>query len=507
MTATLVEQFAEYLDFLRECENEPPTTEPRLLNLPDIRQRDFFSCGAAASMSVGGFFGVGPETLEEWKTALGTNADDGTPPDRIIGYLRSLGLQVDARDSMTVDDLREAWLAGKPTICCVQDYIDPGPSNGWDSGHYLTVIGVALGHLFCQDSSQDNLVEGSGTIADQGRVLICEDVWLRNWHDEDAAGKKFDRYGISVGPSAVAESRRGAFVQECGGEGGKPGPCPEGGADTPASKTKASKTDKKTASKTNKKEKEVAAKTSSETPTADTATSKPRLPEPTPSETAKRAKAAHVMVDREIQRYAEEHNESFVAKALGGTSLPDTEPMDVAIARNPQDQAKWDAEAARWHADKAAGKRPPAKMDTTGDMAHMVEMKTSVVGANGMIDMNKYAMVRKIVAEKERKATLHTVVFDDKKVFNANGPGQHDESKRRIFYRRGAAGTRPIEDLHECKDMEEVSRLMNMPEKNLPAAAQRSDGALRFGRWKAGEDEKGKYFTNNKTGDVARVKK
>ena len=36
---------------------------------PDVRQHDHYSCGAAASMAVGKYFGVGPKTLEAWKRA------------------------------------------------------------------------------------------------------------------------------------------------------------------------------------------------------------------------------------------------------------------------------------------------------------------------------------------------------------------------------------------------------------------------------------------------------
>lgn len=267
-------------------------------------------------------------------------------------------------------------------------------------------------------------------------------------------------------------SRKNAHAEEfCGGKGGKPGPCP---LNKPEEKTE----------------------------------KQSRIPEEEPSETAKRSKAAHVMVDKDVQRYAEEHNEAHLAKALGGVSLPDSEAMDVAIAGNPADKSKWEKEAARWQADKAAGKNPPKKMDISGEMTHAVEMKTSVISKNRQIDMNPYAQVRKIVAEKERGAVLHTVVYDDHDVYNAKGPGQHDESKRRIFYRRGVGGSKfPIDGMHEVKDAGELKTLMNMPDKQLPAKAQRTDARLRVGTWKPFQDEQGKGFKNKKTGTIVRAKK
>src|SRR5262249_56767415 len=97
----------------------PPPGEPRVLDVPDVRQHDYYSCGAAAGMAVGRYFGVGPRTLDAWKTALGTTVERSTNPDAIAAYLRSLGLDVEARDGMTLDDLRRAWLAGRPVICPV----------------------------------------------------------------------------------------------------------------------------------------------------------------------------------------------------------------------------------------------------------------------------------------------------------------------------------------------------------------------------------------------------
>ncbi len=120
----------------------PDAAPAALIELPDIRQRDHYSCGAAAAMAVGSYFGVGPATLEEWKDALGTNLAQSTAPKRIIEYLRSLGLEVQDKHNMTVDDLRKAHGAGKPVICPIQEYGQD--QGGYEYGHYVTVIGVGM---------------------------------------------------------------------------------------------------------------------------------------------------------------------------------------------------------------------------------------------------------------------------------------------------------------------------------------------------------------------------
>jgi hypothetical protein len=193
------------------------------------------------------------------------------------------------------------------------------------------------------------------------------------------------------------------------------------------------------------------------------------------SEKAQRAKDAHKMTDKEVQRYSEEHNEPMIAKQLGGMSFPDSEPVDIAAP------------------------------DEHGVVQHGLEVKTIVDNSNGKITMDTYAQVRKINWEQANKATLHTLVVDDSKVFNAKGPGLHDESQREFYYRRGAAGSARINSMYKAGSMDEVKQLMSMPEKDLPKGAARSDGALREGKWKEIPNERG--FRNTVTGREVRPKK
>lgn len=177
---------------------------------------------------------------------------------------------------------------------------------------------------------------------------------------------------------------------------------------------------------------------------------KPKIEEQQPSEKAIRAKAAHVMVDKTIQRYAEEHNEPKFSKAVGGVSFPDGEPVDVAVAGED------------------------------GVVAHGIELKTMVANTNMKVTMKRSAMERKAEWERKNKAPFHTVVLDDHAVFNANGEGKHDENKRVMYYRRGYGSFR-VQTMHKVKDIAELKNLMNTKEADLPAAAQRPAGQ-KFGR-------------------------
>lgn len=195
-------------------------------------------------------------------------------------------------------------------------------------------------------------------------------------------------------------------------------------------------------------------------------------PEPAPSAKAARAKASAVRVDKVIQRYAEEHNEPRFAKVVGGQSLPDSEAYDIDTEK------------------------------------HAIELKTLVINGNGKLTMDKYAQVRKIVHEQESGQTFHTVVSDDQGVFNAKGEGQHDESKRKYYYRRGVAGSARIGALYACKDEAELKHLMSLPESELPEGARRTDGKYREGTWQfvpTGKRGAG-YYRNLDTGEEAHSK-
>lgn len=167
-----------------------------------------------------------------------------------------------------------------------------------------------------------------------------------------------------------------------------------------------------------------------------------RTPAPPASERSMRAKTAHVMVDKEIQRYAEEHNEGRFAKAVGGVAFPNSEPIDIAIP------------------------------GPNGIVAHGVELKTVVNNGNSKLTMKREAQERKAAWERKNKATIHTVVLDDTKVFNAKGPGKHDESKRVYYYRRGFGSYR-LSNMERVTSIDDVKRLINTPTRSLPPNAKR----------------------------------
>lgn len=188
------------------------------------------------------------------------------------------------------------------------------------------------------------------------------------------------------------------------------------------------------------------------------------------------AKQSATYVGKDVQRWAEEHNEPQFAKQIGGLAYKDNEPVDVVAGKG-------------------------------GTVETGVEMKTMVENKASKLTMDRYSQVRKVVWEQEHDATFHTVVVDDRAVYNAGGAGVHDESQRSYYYRRGVAGSARVASMQKCDNIGQVKKLMAMPEENLPAGAQRTDGGLMEGKWKATTDDGRKAFRNSKTGEIVRAKK
>jgi hypothetical protein len=219
--------------------------------------------------------------------------------------------------------------------------------------------------------------------------------------------------------------------------------------------------------------------------------SKDTTKEKVPSAKALAAKKSHSPTNANVQRYAEEHNEPRIAKMLGGKSqsYPDSEPLDV-----------------QWR-------------DKEGKPLGNCEIKTMVSNTRGSITMDSYSQVRKAIYEKESGVPFHTIVSDDRQVFEAHGnpdpklnPGDqgyadiHDESKRVYYYRRGIAGSAKIDGMYKCKDEAELKRVMALPDEELPEGAGRVDQHLFVGQWKATIVDGRKAFKNRKTGKIIKAK-
>ncbi len=423
-------------------EHEQQNKSLDLIAIPDVRQSVSFSCGAAVLRSVCEYFGVGPESELDYIDLLGTDRT-GTPPEAIVAAAEKLGLSVQA-GSMDMASIAAPLAEGKPIIAVCQSNGD-----GDREGHYVVLIGESDQSVYVHDPAA-------------GRKRIGKNLWQSRWHDVGKDGTEYRQWGAVIGKSGPVT--KDSYFEDC--------PRDDEGHCLPSGQTKPGATERPAAAEKPKPEKPAGKKPKLQ--------DKPVAPPPEgkmQSEKSKRAKAAHKMVDKRVQRYAEEYNEPRFAKLVGGVSHPDSEPMDVTTKN--------------------------------GDL---VELKTMVLQRNKeeKITMDKYSQVRKIVKEQETGQQFHTVVSDDRGVVGSledESLRATDESARVYYYRRGVAGPARIASLYRCKDEAELKRVMAMPEDKLPDGAARTDKKLRVGKWEFFTDEKGKGFRNDKTGKVARPKK
>ena len=138
------------------------------LQIPDIRQRADYDCGAAALDAVCQFHGLrrrGPSAL--------ANAVQGMSPDTVEAVLRSLGLSV-LSGAMTLADLRHLTQTGRPVLC---------PITADAGGHWVVVAGVGYGRV-------------SYHCPTHGPTKLPVAEWCLRWRDTSRAGMEFRKWGI-----------------------------------------------------------------------------------------------------------------------------------------------------------------------------------------------------------------------------------------------------------------------------------------------------------------------
>ena len=179
--------------------------------LPEIHQPDYYSCGAAALMSIGSYFGVGPEDIEAWKTDLCTRTDTGTDVEPIVEYARNklmLDVTLVERD-MTDEQLRASLDAGKPVICPIQAYGEPAEYEKLnENGHYVVAIGYDRVNVYFMDPKLTGR-----------RGFLSWPEFHRRWHEnigtdsnpdvraawESSSGRNIRRCHISAEPGGSTE--------------------------------------------------------------------------------------------------------------------------------------------------------------------------------------------------------------------------------------------------------------------------------------------------------------
>jgi hypothetical protein len=139
------------------------------------------------------------------------------------------------------------------------------------------------------------------------------------------------------------------------------------------------------------------------------------------SEISKRALKHFKPIYAEAQRHAE-NNELHVRKMVGGTRTEDNLPVDVEVKINGR--------------------------------LHGIEVKTMINNTDDKIKVRTDARERKEQWARDNKATVHTVVIDDRKKF-----GHERYSGHGLYYRRGAGSFR-LQNMTKVTSASHLRRLM-----------------------------------------------
>jgi hypothetical protein len=176
--------------------------------------------------------------------------------------------------------------------------------------------------------------------------------------------------------------------------------------------------------------------TSSKDPKSESSTgsssSPTRIP-PSALASAQVSDSSQIRFGKRHQQFAEEDNQDQLAKEVRGINTKDNGPVDIKI---------YD------------GDDPPK-------LTHGLELKTLLVSKHDRIRMRKDARQNKLNWVADNKVPVHTFVYDDRQVFDANGTGEHDYSKRKTYFKQGI-GNFKLDEMHLVSNSDERDRLARM---------------------------------------------
>jgi predicted double-glycine peptidase len=143
-----------------------------LNGVPDVRQSEYYSCGAAAFQAVLSYYGISSfET--DLRTMLNTSATHGTYSWDMVTLANKLGFEAEWRDNVTLADIASSLRKGIPVITRSQAMKEPSAKweDTWTVGHYMVVYGMGPRNIYIEDPY----------LIGVRRVMSCDD-FVASWH-------------------------------------------------------------------------------------------------------------------------------------------------------------------------------------------------------------------------------------------------------------------------------------------------------------------------------------
>jgi predicted double-glycine peptidase len=171
------------ISFLLEKVSEPIV----LLDFPNHRQGTKYFCGVDAVESILEYYGIDWHEMDLAKI-LDATPEEGTCIERIIDFIGTQGLQVEFRENMTINDLKNFLNKKIPIIMMIQAWGEKSKNyaNTWEEGHYVICIGYTNNEILFADPATYYEVS-----------FIPNNELMNRWHDMDRE-KKYIHFGCAV---------------------------------------------------------------------------------------------------------------------------------------------------------------------------------------------------------------------------------------------------------------------------------------------------------------------
>ena len=184
--------YDEYINSKNVVENFyniklPFLIESTILDFPQVRQSNEYSCGAAVVRAVLAYYGKDIKE-EDLMDKLSTSETYGTDPNNIISYLKKNKLKVNCISFMTIEKLKSYVDKKIPVIVLIQAWAADKKEykETLDNGHYVVVIGYTNNKIFFEDPS----------IYERGYLTYNE--FESRWKDVARDGTIYRKYGMAV---------------------------------------------------------------------------------------------------------------------------------------------------------------------------------------------------------------------------------------------------------------------------------------------------------------------
>jgi predicted double-glycine peptidase len=171
------------------------TTAIMLTGVPDVRQAEYYSCGASSLQAVLSYYGINSYETD-LRTMVNASPTHGTYSWDIVRAAKEMGFSAEWKENVTLNDLESALRQGTPVIIRAERIKASNDTwtTTWGVGHYMVVYGLDDQNVYLEDP----YLLGS-------RLVMTRDDFVACWHSYDTE--------IPVPPDATKHYHEAVFIR------------------------------------------------------------------------------------------------------------------------------------------------------------------------------------------------------------------------------------------------------------------------------------------------------